>query len=75
MRRWFMTFPVDILCYYTIMSLYSSLDHGPGFPVHYLPSPQQSIRKDPSLMGLNYQQDGYYRVQFMMECQKKYKDN
>lgn len=59
-----MTFPVDILCYYTIMSTYSSLDHGPGFTVHYLPGTQQSIKRGPPLVGLNYQQDGYCRVKW-----------
>lgn len=66
-----MTFPVDILCYYTIMSSYSSLDHGPEFPVHYLQSTQQSIKKDHTLRGLNYQQNGYGRVEGQVSSSKK----
>ena len=47
-----------------LMSSYGSLDDGPGFTVHYLPSAQQSIKKDPPLMGLNYRQDGYCTVEY-----------
>lgn len=37
-----------------LMSSCSSLDHGPGFPAHYMPTIKQSIKKDPPLVGLNY---------------------
>ena len=73
MRRWFMTFPVDILCYYSIMSSYSSLDHGPGFPVHYLPSTQQSIKKGPSSHGFKLSARWILwigMIAFMTKCQK-----
>ncbi len=58
----------------TIMSSYSSLDHGPGFPVHFLPSIQQSIKEDPLLMGLNYQQDEYCRGMDSLQNNENYKD-
>lgn len=45
-----MTFPMDVLEYYNIMSSYSSLDHDPVFPAHYLPSTNQ-LDRPPSSPG------------------------